>query len=265
MLAAVVGFLLWHNFFGAGGDIPDIAVGPMRVSAFGMLAALNVLLGIYLIRRWCEHFGLDWPTVARGLPWIILVGYLISHIVSVALYFPEELTDLRVLLDPRTRISSFGGIFGGGAVAVLYFRRHGLPPWRYCDPLALGFIGGYIFGRAGCFAIHDHPGRESDFLLAVNIDGVQRHDAGFYEMWLMLVLCLAILVIVRRCRPPDGFVVTFFALTYAPVRFLLDFLRVDEILYLGLTPGQWMAMLFFFTIGPWGLMRIRTRRRVGTL
>lgn len=250
-LFATIGFLLWRNFAGDGGSVPKLALGPLRLSIFGALAVLDLLFAIYLIKRWCERFDLDWPKLASGLPWIILIGYYISHLTSIAFYYPQDMTDPWALLDTRTRISSFGGIFGGALVAILFFKRHGLPVWRYCDPLALGFIGGYIFGRAGCFAIHDHPGLESEFFLAINIDGVQRHDLGFYEMWLMLGLCLVILFISRHTRPPDGFVVALFATIYAPIRFLLDFLRVGDITYASLTPGQWMAILLFF-IGVWG-------------
>lgn len=259
LLVAAIGLLIHHNFV-RGGPIPELPLGPLRLSVFGVLAALDMLFGVYLVKRWCERFELDWETLARGLPWIILIGYYISHLVSVAFYFPEDLTDPVALLDPRTRISSFGGIYGGALVAAIFFRRAGLPGLRYADPLALGFVGGYVFGRAGCFAIHDHPGRASDFFLAVEMGGGRRHDLGFYEMWLMLALTLGVLWIARRRRPPDGTVIAFTATLYAPVRFALDWLRVADPRYAGLTPGQWMAIPMF-AIGIWAWWRVRRERR----
>lgn len=254
-MVLVIGGLSFYNFFGVGGRVPEVELGPLRLSIFGLLAALNLLFGLYLVMRWCRRFELDFDTLVEGLPWIVLIGYFLSHLVSIAFYYPEELTDLRALLDPRTRISSFGGIFGGGLVAVIFLRRRDLPVWRYADPLALGFVGGYVFGRAGCFAIHDHPGRASDFFLAVEIDGVRRHDLGFYEMWLMLALLGAILWLSRHRRPPDGMVLALAATVYSPVRFLFDTLRIDDARYAGLTPGQWMAMPLF-AIGIWGWLRL---------
>jgi phosphatidylglycerol:prolipoprotein diacylglycerol transferase len=255
----VISFLLLRNFAWGADRFPELTIGPLRLSIFGLLAALDLLFGLYLIERWCERFDLDWPALAAGLPWIILLGYYISHLVSVALYYPHELSDLRALLDPRTRISSFGGMFGGGLVAVIVLRRRGLSLWRYGDALTLGFVGGYVFGRAGCFAIHDHLGRVSDFFLAINIDGVQRHDLGFYEMWLMLGLLIAVLFLSCRRRPPDGFVIAFATTLYAPIRFLLDFLRVEDITYSGLTPGQWLALpMFALGVSAWA--RLVTRQ-----
>jgi len=235
-----------------------------------VLAALDVLFGIYLIQRWCKRFGLDWQVFVMGLPWIVVLGYFAAHIVSLALYFPADLIDWKVLLDSRTRISSFGGIFGGALVALIVFRRRGIFVWRYMDALAYGFIGGYVFGRAGCFAIHDHPGTESDFLLAVPIDGVRRHDLGFYEMWLMLGLLGVLSYIARRGRPADGLVIALAASIYAPIRFLLDFLRVADTTYAGLTPGQWACIpalaialwaWLHVTAPPWGKDRGRFGNR----
>lgn len=254
VLVWVIGSLLRRNFGGAHG-MPLLAFVPY--SNFGLKAALDLLFGVYLIKRWCLRFGLDWPTLRRGLFWIVSLGYVLSHLVSIACYFPERLFDVAVLLDLRQGISSFGGMFGGGLIAVLFLRRQSLPVWRYADPLVYGFVGGYIFGRAGCFAIHDHPGKASDFFLAVEIDGIRRHDLGFYEMLLMLVLFAAVSLLARRRRPPDGLVLAFVATIYAPVRFLFDSLRIEDVTYAGLTPGQWFAFPLF-AIGLWAFARRRS-------
>jgi phosphatidylglycerol:prolipoprotein diacylglycerol transferase len=46
----------------------------------------------------------------------------------------------------------------------------------------------------------------------------------------------------RRGRRPPGFYVGLLAIVYAPVRFLFDFLRIVDVRYGGLTPGQWGAL-----------------------
>ncbi len=259
-LAAVIAWLVTRNFFLAQPEFPLLRWGPLQLTSFGPLVALDLLFAFYLVRRWCLRFDLDWEALAGGLVWIAGLGLYISHLVSIAFYFPEELTDLVALLDFRTRISSFGGIYGGALVAILYLRRQGLEVWRYADALAYGFVGGYVFGRAGCFSVHDHPGRATDFLLGVEIGGVRRHDLGFYEMWLMLALLLAITWLARRRRPAAGTVVAFAATLYAPVRFLFDFLRIEDPTYAGLTPGQWMAIPLFL-IGLWAWRRAAANRR----
>jgi hypothetical protein len=51
----------------------------------------------------------------------------------------------------------------------------------------------------------------------------------------------AVLLLGRRARTP-GFFLAAFILLYMPVRFALDFLRVADARYAGLTPAQWAAL-----------------------
>jgi phosphatidylglycerol:prolipoprotein diacylglycerol transferase len=254
---AVVVVLVTRNHLLGLTRIPSLELGPLTLNVFGPLMALDILFGFHLVRRWCLRFGLDWPAFARGLPWIVIGGYLISHWVAVALYYPELLGDAAALLDPRGMISSFGGMFGGGLLAVLHLRRAGLPVWLHMDALVAGFVGGYVFGRAGCFAIHDHPGRATDFVLGIRIEGVARHDLGFYEMLLMIALLIVLLGLSATRRPPAGLPTAVALTLYAPIRFALDSLRIADPRYAGLTPGQWFCfpMLAIAAWAWWRLVR----------
>jgi len=242
LLAAVITVLVTRNFLLGHSRFPPLSLGPLQLTPFGPLMMLNIFFGLYLVRRWCLRFAMDWALFAAGLGWIVLGGYYISHWVSIALYFPERLTEIGTLLNPRGLISSFGGMYGGGLLAVLYLRRVNLPVWRHMDALVYGFVGGYVFGRAGCFAIHDHPGRVTDFLLGVEMNGIVRHDLGFYEMWLMLGLLILLTLLARNGRPPDALPTAVALSIYAPVRFAFDALRGADPLYAGLTPGQWFCI-----------------------
>lgn len=252
--------LMVRNYGLGQTEIPVWRVGPIALGPFGPLAVLDVLFGYYLVHRWCIRFGLDWETLANGLIWTIGIGYYASHVASVALYTPEQLFDLRVLLSLRSGISSFGGILGGGIFAAIYLRRKGLTLWLYNDAILYGFIGGYIFGRLGCFAVHDHPGIPTDFVLGVDVLGAVRHDLGLYLMGVMVALFLALSWMARHRHPPPGSVVALVCLAYAPVRFYLDGLRIDDAVYLGLTPGQWFCFPTFL-IGLWAVAVVRRRRR----
>jgi len=254
-------WLAARNYLLGKPEVSVLELGPLKLSPFGFLVALDLLFGYHLVKRWCERLGLDWEEVAGGLVWIAGLGLYISHLVSVAAYYPEDLLDPIALIDFRTRISSFGGMFGGAVVAIVYLKRRGLPVWRYADALVYGFVGGYVFGRMGCFAIHDHPGVETDSPLGIVMDGVRRHDLGFYEMWLMLALFLGLNWLARSARPPDGMAVAVAATLYAPVRFFFDSLRIVDVRYAGLTPGQWFCFPMA-AVALWAWATVRKRAAV---
>jgi phosphatidylglycerol:prolipoprotein diacylglycerol transferase len=132
--------------------------------------------------------------------------------------------------------------------------RYEIPGLAFADPIAFAFPLGWMFGRTGCFVVHDHPGRVTDFFLGVEDYEVGsppyqvRHDLGLYEVIWSAAVMLLFLALGRRPRP-RGLYCALLPLLYAPVRFGLDFLRATDFSmadprYFGLTPGHYAAALF---------------------
>jgi phosphatidylglycerol:prolipoprotein diacylglycerol transferase len=250
--------LLVRNFVLGASEIGLVHVGPLVLAPFGPLVSLGVLFGIHLMRRWADRYGLVWEDVFAAVGWMLVVGFVGSHVLDVALYRPQQFFDPAVLLDFRSDYSSFGGFVCGGLAAAIAFRRHGVPLLRGMECTLYGFIGGWLFGRLACFSVHDHPGLETTFALGVPIGGVVRHDLGFYELLYTIVLFVAAQIGTRE-RRPDGWLVAVAATSYAPVRFALDFLRVRDATYAGLTPAQW-ACIPLLALGLVFVARLRTAR-----
>jgi phosphatidylglycerol:prolipoprotein diacylglycerol transferase len=233
--------------------------GSQPIEMFGVLVALGVIIGDRIVVKEGKKRGLDERDVKYMNVRIVIGGFIMAHLVSVIFYFPERIkADPLILLNFWAGLSSFGG-FLGATLAFLYFtRKEGIPALVYADSVALGLAVGWIFGRTGCFTAHDHPGRHTDFFLAVRYPGGARHDLGFDELLFTIVITVILFRFARKPRPP-GHVIGLFATLYAPVRFGLDFLRATDVArpderYAGLTPAQWACMACF-GVGIWLLTR----------
>ncbi len=241
LFAVLFVVVLVRNFFLGASEIGTLRIGPLTLAPFGPLVSLGVLFGIHLMRRWCARFDLEWERVFAAVGWMLVIGFVGSHLLDVALYNPQDFFDPSVVLDFRSDYSSFGGVVCGGLAAYVAFRRGGVPLLRGMECTLYGFVGGWLFGRLACFSVHDHPGVETSSPLGVLIDGARRHDLGFYELLYTIVL-FAVLFVTTRERRPDGYVIAVVATSYAPIRFALDFLRVRDATYGGLTPAQWACI-----------------------
>lgn len=238
-------------------DLP--LLGPLTIEPFGVLVALALLLGYWLGRRRARNVGLDPDLCADAMWWAIVSGFVGAHLVSVLFYFPEQVAqNPLVLLYFWQGISSFGGIVGGTLGAYVFLRRWGASMRAYADAIVFGFVPGWILGRLGCTVVFDHPGLPTDFVLGMaDSRGIVRHNLGLYEMLFALVLTV-LLYVLRNKRPFVGFYCALLLLLYSPVRFMLDFLRVQRTgpnapgdqRYLGLTPGQYLAVATF-AFGLW--------------
>lgn len=226
---------------------------PPSIKPFGTLVALGVYIGSIIATRHAKERGLDLRKMGEYIFWVVGLGFVGGHMLDAVFYHPA-----RVARDPLylfmlwDGLSSFGGFVGAviGAAAWRYYRRERILGYSECINSA--FPLAWVFGRAGCSVVHDHPGQLSDAWFAVRYplgDGViGRYDLGLYECLLTIPLAVTFLILWRR-KPfrPLGFYTGVMCVAYAPVRFALDFLRVEEgkeslpgdPRYGGLTPAQW--------------------------
>jgi len=224
------------------------------------MAVLAIVLGVKATRHCAADLGLDIHLVDRLMPRVLLGVIIGAHLISVILYQPDRIIhEPLILVKLWDGISSFGGILGGLIAAYLFFRRLGLRMRHYKQALLFGAVVSLLVGRFGCSIVHDHPGRTTSAPVAVQgwpttdtpqrslglyTDGPRRHDLGLYE-FLYLIPLTGALYALRRFRPFEDFHLVFVLLLYTPVRFFLDYLRVYERRYYGLTPGQYLSALFF--------------------
>jgi phosphatidylglycerol:prolipoprotein diacylglycerol transferase len=231
-----------------GFTLPSLSLGPVTIQSFGVLTALGVVVGVTLAGRAARSMGKD-PQVILDFAVVgVITGVVVGHLVHVFLYHPEELGRGVQVLKIWEGLSSMGGLLGGILAAAVWFRRRRIRFADYSDAWALGLAPGWGVARVGCFTVHDHPGVRSDFFLAVNMDGVPRHDLGLYEAILLFALG-ALLWWLHRRGFLRGQLLSLLAVLYGTARFLLDFLRARpeeglyaDARYLGLTPAQYIVV-----------------------
>lgn len=225
---------------------------------FGILVAIGVMFGAKLIYRRVERLGLDMDH-ARGLVWwSVIFGFVGAHVIDVLAYQMDDLKrDPLLIFKLWAGISSYGGFIGGTVGYLAYTMRHKLPIAVWGDTLLVGLVPGFTFGRLGCTIVHDHIGRLTDFPLAMYyseqvirehgypIQPGLHHNLGLYEFVFCLALTGILFLIVERKPRPPGTVIAVMALLYAPVRYLMDYLRIEvtDPRYFGLTFAQWTSGL----------------------
>jgi phosphatidylglycerol:prolipoprotein diacylglycerol transferase len=270
--------------------------GPVTVHAFGAIVALSVVAGWQMAIARCRRKGLDPELFEDLLLYVILSGFVVAHLYSVLAYFPREaMEDPFLLLKFWEDISSFGGFAGGLLGLWLFFRfkARDVDPaarLRYLDVIAYVFPFAWTIGRIACTVAHDHPGTVTTFPLGISLESPEAqafiaffyreagrlaelpppaglakmafHDLGWYEfLYTACLMVPAFLLLDRKPRPP-GFFLVAFPLLYVPARFFLDFLRISDARYIGLTPGQYAGIAVFLA-AVFFTVRIGRRRAKG--
>jgi phosphatidylglycerol:prolipoprotein diacylglycerol transferase len=231
--------------------IPDLHIGPLPIHPFGLLVATGVVIGSSLALRRAPRFGLERRNMESLISWILIVGFVLSHMLDQLMYYPGEVVkDPLRLLRIWESLSSYGGFIGATVGALLWKRRTKEKILPYLEQIAAVFPISWIFGRMGCSVAHDHIGRITTSFLAVDFPRGRRFDLGLLEMLIAIPLAAVMLWYARKPRP-TGAILGLLSVLYAPIRFPLDALRATDIhgadaRYVGLTPGQWLSVLLFF-------------------
>ena len=229
-----------------------IELGTVTLQVWGIFVALGFLLGGFMAARFASRRGDDPRVVWDVLGSVVLAG-LLGHVI---LYEPSYFLvhPLDVFKVWQGGMSMFGGLVLAIGVLVWQLRKRHVDVWRYADVFAFGLPFGKWIGRIGCFLIHDHPGTATDFFLGVQYpDGTIRHDLGLYLSLDALLLGLVMLWLSRKPQAVGTYVVLF-ALWYGATRFGLDFLRVGDIRYVGLTPAQYGSAVLVVA-GVWIMLK----------
>jgi phosphatidylglycerol:prolipoprotein diacylglycerol transferase len=228
----------------------------LSIQPFGVLVATGVLLGAWVAGRFAQRNDLD--TVATGdlVTYAVVTGFILGYFLNGLFYeretFMEIVRDPSLLFSTWLGLSSYGGFFGGILGCFIWKYRKKMDLLPYANAVCFGLPVGWLFGRMGCFVVHDHPGKVTDFALAVSEYRFgappyqPRHDLGLYEVIYSALIIGLFVWLERRKRRPVGFYCVLLPLLYAPVRFFLDFLRAaplegGDVRYGGLTPAQWSS------------------------
>ena len=254
-------FIPWFKLEGI--PIPGLPES-IAIQPFGLLVAIGVIWGARVTERRAARLGLRSEVISDFITHVVIIGFVLGHVFDRLFYEPEIiLKEPWDLLMPWRSLSSYGGFFGAVAGAFIWKARRKIRITVPLDSVAYGMPVGWLFGRIGCFVVHDHPGKLTDFFLAVdnyqygNLPVGPRHDLGLYEVFWSAAMIVLFWALDKKPRP-HGFYVGLIAVLYAPFRFFLDFLREADATYLGLTPGHYSSIVALL-LGIYMLWRVFKR------
>jgi phosphatidylglycerol---prolipoprotein diacylglyceryl transferase len=263
---------------------PTFDIGPITIHAFGVVVASALFLGLTIGAARFRRLGLDRELGERMGWWAVIGGFVGAHLFALSFYHPQKVRENPlVVFQLWGDISSFGSMLGGLIAILLFFRLRApetstVRRMLYLDAVAYVFPVSLMVGRIGCALAHDHPGRITRFPLAVSLAteqartyigevyanagrlgelpapdalaGLGFHDLGLIELLYLVAFVVPAMVVLGRRPQRAGVFLLAFLILYMPVRFGLDFLRVGDLRYSGLTAAQWVALAAMVAVLP---------------
>lgn len=250
-------------------------LGPIFIRYYGIILMLGAVAGGWLATREAKRRGYDPEIVWDLLIWLIIGGVVGARLWHIFTPSPSAIAEGRTtifyLTHPFDLINLRNGGLGipgaviGGVVALFLFaRRHGLPFAEWTDIAAPSLALGQAIGRWGNFFNQELYGAPTNLPWKIYIDPSHRlpgfeaqayyHPLFLYEsLWNLANLIL--LIWLTRCfedRLKHGDIFLVYLIVYPIGRFLLEFLRLDSSMLVGLNANQTamavVAVLSAFTL-----------------
>jgi phosphatidylglycerol:prolipoprotein diacylglycerol transferase len=249
-------------------DLPTLDIG-IPLQPFGIIVATGVLIGAEILRRYAMRHNVEDEDIRSLTMWVIVTGFIGAHVLDILMYEQDRLANEGpiLLLKMWDGISSYGGFVGGTAGLLFWIWWKRMTPGLMCDTAAIGLLPAFSIGRIGCTVVHDHIGRATSSGLGVDyprgeliargvydeLGGqgmiIRAHNLAMYELAYLIPVNIAILWLAfqKRKRLPAGFIAVMTGLLYAPVRFILEYWRLNtsDPRYASFTFAQWMSIVAF--------------------
>jgi phosphatidylglycerol:prolipoprotein diacylglycerol transferase len=252
--------------------IEYLSLGPLRISPHGIGTAVGFIAGARLLLPATRARGIDDELIYRML-YRAAIGALIGARLAYAINHWSDYADdpLSVLAVWEGGISLFGGIAGGVLAAVPVMRSERLRFWSLMDAAAPGLALGILIGRVGDLVVGDHLGKPTEFFLGFRCTGADSasscvapigsgvHLPALYDLFNASALLVALLILRRRKRW-DGFLIVLAAAWYGAGRFIEDFYRIDDTVAVGLSGSQLTALTLVTVATAWLVLARRTPR-----
>jgi phosphatidylglycerol:prolipoprotein diacylglycerol transferase len=238
-------------------------LGALTISTFGiMMVAGFVAAWVVLTREFARK-----RLPPEGAQTAILIaafgGVLGSKLYYLLDHWQELSSDFFGMVTSRGGLTWYGGFILATLLLVVFARARGIPVLRGLDCMAPALTLGYAIGRIGCFLVGDDYGQAAAIPWAVAFPKgappteVAVHPTQVYET-LASAAIFAFLWARRRRPAPDGALVSQWFVLAGIERFLVEFLRTNQPVLLGLTQAQLLS-LGMVAIGLAGLVAVHGR------
>jgi len=215
-------------------------IGSFEITSFGVMVAMGAALGILMLRRELIRSGVDG---AKGVD-AALVGVLGGLAGAKLLYVAEHWAEpLSATLFSRGGMSWYGGLTGGvlAGVGMVVWQR--MPLMTVLSAAAPALALGHAVGRIGCLLVGDDYGIPTSLPWGIAFpEGLppttdRVHPTQIYEALALAALTVG-LVWLRRRGGRDRVVFGSYLLAAGALRFLIELVRVNQVVALGMTTAQ---------------------------
>jgi phosphatidylglycerol---prolipoprotein diacylglyceryl transferase len=245
-----------------------IRLGSLEIHTYGVFVAAGFLFGILNATYRAKTEGIEPERVNDLGIWLVIAGMVGGKLFHILFFWHDFIAGWRAagLASLREGFVFFGGFIAASLTTVVYCRVKKLSLLKVADALGPSVALGHAFGRLGCFFEGCCFGKACTVPWAVQfpaphmMTGIPVHPTQLYEAAGNLAIFAALSAYYRH-KKFDGQIWWLYILSYAVLRFVVEFFRGDYAVHYFrvFTLGQIVAVVMMLVaLAGWKLCRRST-------
>lgn len=244
-----------------------LKIGPFAIHWYALCIMLGLLLAVYLVtkeaprKKITSDDVIDFVLIAFPLA---ILGARIYYVLFEWSYYSQHLTEIFAIWNGG--IAIYGGLLTGALVLLIYSYYKVINPIAFLDIIAPAVMIAQAIGRWGNFVNQEAYGKAVKSLnylpefiqKQMFIEGHYRQPTFLYESLWNLVGFVIIMVLRRKRKLlKEGEVLAFYLIWYGLGRMIIEGMRTDSLMLMGLRVSQILSAILIVT----GITFVLVRRR----
>ena len=244
-------------------------LGPITVYSYGLMMALGFLAADFVISSECKRRGLNSEFASSLVVWAAVGGIASSRLYSVIDNFSAYAHDPWSIIFSGSGFVWYGGLIGGLLSSYFVSRYYKVDFLTTADMAGPALVIGQALGRIGCLVSGDGDwgmpttlpwgmqfpnaivGWNGNTVLKLDnqnhlvsgfYPGVHVHPTPIYEAIVYTLIFMFLWSRRKQTRVP-GQIFYFYLMLAGAARFLVEFLRVNPRVFMGLSEAQLIAVV----------------------
>jgi phosphatidylglycerol---prolipoprotein diacylglyceryl transferase len=220
-----------------------IEIFGLSIRWYGIILSTGIMVGILLAYNEAKRMGRNPEYIIDLSLWCVPAAVIGARLYYVLLEWDYYNGDIMRMINIREGgLAIHGALIAAVFTGYIFTKIKNLSFWETADIVAPSIIIGQAIGRWGNFVNGEAHGGPTNLPWGIMIDGIKVHPTFLYEsLWNLAVFF--ILIYFRKNKKADGEVFLLYGILYSVGRFLIEGLRTDSLMFMGLRAAQIFSLV----------------------